>query len=101
MSKSMFFSHVQMFSCLPGLNQYKVLYTVKPVQKGHSKRDKTKILMTNGNLMKVESIAECSKGPFCNTFDLHEAIISLDNQFLVFLKMAILHTFYCMPNILL
>ena len=24
--------------------------------------DKTKVLMTNGSLMKVESIAECSKG---------------------------------------
>ena len=31
-----------------------------------------KILMTNGCLMKVESIAECSPlGAFCNTFDLH------------------------------
>ena len=34
--------------------------TVKPVLIGHSKIDKTKILMTNGSLMKVESIAECS-----------------------------------------
>ena len=24
--------------------------------------DKTKVLMTNGSLMKVENIAECSKG---------------------------------------
>ena len=32
----------------------------------HSKIDKAKILMTEGSLMKVESIAE-----FCNTFDLH------------------------------
>ena len=39
--------------------------TVKPVLSSHSKIDKTKILMTNGSLMKVESIAEC------NTFDLH------------------------------
>ena len=45
--------------------------TVKPVLSGHSKIDKTKILMTNGSLMKVESIAECSLGAFCNTFDLH------------------------------
>ena len=45
--------------------------TVKPVLSGHSKLDKTKILMTNGSLMKVESIAECSLGAFCNTFDLH------------------------------
>ena len=36
------------------------LYTVKPVKSNHSKKDKTKILMTNGSLKKVESIAECS-----------------------------------------
>ena len=45
--------------------------TVKPVLSGHSKIDKTKVLMTNGSLMKVESIAESSKRAFCNTFDLH------------------------------
>ena len=33
--------------------------TVKPVLSGHSKTDKTLFLMTNGSLMKVESIAEC------------------------------------------
>ena len=48
-----------------------ILYTVKPVLGGHSKTDKTKVLKTNGNLMKVESIAECSLGALCNTFDLH------------------------------
>ena len=32
------------------------------------KIDKTKILKTNGSLMKVESIAECSLGAFCNIF---------------------------------
>ena len=59
--------------------------TVKPVLSGHSKVDKTKILiMTDGSLMKVVSIAECSLGAFCNTFDLHETIIGLENQFLVF-----------------
>ena len=45
--------------------------TVEPVLSGHSNIDKTKILMTNCSLMKVESIAECSLGAFCNTFDLH------------------------------
>ena len=46
--------------------------TVKPVLRGHLKIDKTKVLMENGSLMKVESIAECSpNGAFCNTFDLH------------------------------
>ena len=39
--------------------------TVRPVLSCHLKIDKTKILMTNDSLMKVESIAEC------NTFDLH------------------------------
>ena len=34
--------------------------TAKPVLRGHSKIDKTKILMTNGSLMKVKSIAEWS-----------------------------------------
>ena len=45
--------------------------TVKPVLSGHSKIDKTKVLKTNNSLMKVDSIAECSLGAFCNTFDLH------------------------------
>ena len=43
------------------------LSTVKPVLRGHSNLDKTKLSMTNGSLMKVESIAEA----FCKTFDLH------------------------------
>ena len=42
------------------LASYTVLCTVKPVLSGHSKIDKTKILMTNGSLMQVESIAESS-----------------------------------------
>ena len=42
--------------------------TVKPVLSGHSKIDKTKILMKNGSLMKVESIAECSKGSILQYF---------------------------------
>ena len=35
-------------------------YTVELVLSGHSKLHKTKILMANGSLMKVKSIAECS-----------------------------------------
>ena len=46
------------------------LFTVKPVLSGHSKIDKTNVLKTNDSLMKVESIAECFFGAFCNTFDL-------------------------------
>ena len=34
------------------------------------RRGITKVLKTNGSLMQVECIAECS-GAFCNTFDLH------------------------------
>ena len=41
--------------------------TVKPALSGLLEIDEIKILMTNGSLMKVESIA----GAFCNTFDLH------------------------------
>ena len=48
-----------------------VYSTEKPVLSSHSKIDKTKVLKTNGSLMKVESIAECSHRAFCNTFDLH------------------------------
>ena len=53
--------------------------------------DKTKILMTYGSLMKVKSIAE-----FRNTFDLHHAIIGLEKQFSVFLRVAVLsYRVYC------
>ena len=45
--------------------------TVTSVLSNHSKIGKTKVLKTNGSLMKVESIAECSFGAFINTFDLH------------------------------
>ena len=51
--------------------------------------------MTTGSLMQVKSIAECSLGLFCNTFDLHKVKIDLENHFLVFLRVAILHRFYC------
>ena len=49
-----------------------VIIIVKPVQNGHSKIMKTKVSMTTGNLMKIESIAENAPfGAFCNIFDLH------------------------------
>ena len=46
-------------------------FTVKLILRSHSIIDKPKVLKTNGSLMKVESIAECSLGAFCNIFDLH------------------------------
>ena len=45
--------------------------TVKPVLSDHSKIDETKVLKTCGSLVQVQSIAECSVGAFCTTFDLH------------------------------
>ena len=48
--------------------------------------------------MQIESIAECSLGAFCNTFDLHYLKISLDktNNFMSVvegpLKKALLYT---------
>ena len=45
------------------------------------KNRQTKVLKTNGSVMKVEKFAECSLGAFCNTFDLHLGIIGLENQF--------------------
>ena len=57
---------------------------VKPVLSSHSKKDKTKVLKADCSLVQVKSIAKCSLGVFCNTFDLHKVIIGLENQFLVF-----------------
>ena len=48
-----------------------VLGTVKPVLNNHSKVDKTNIVMKNGRLMKVKSIAECSHWSILQYFDLH------------------------------
>ena len=45
----------------------------KTCLKHHSKIYKTKVLRTNGSLMKVKSIAEA----FCNSFDLQQAIVGL------------------------
>ena len=48
------------------ISAFKQDNTVKPVLSGHSKIDKTNVLMTNSSLMKDKSIAECS-----DSFDLH------------------------------
>ena len=34
-------------------------------------------------------------GAFCKTFGLHSAIIGLENQFSVLLRVAVLHMFHC------
>ena len=68
---------------------------MKPVLSSHSKIDKTNVLKTNGSLMEVISIAECSLGAFCNTFDLHFVIIGLENQFRSSFCVAASDRFYC------
>ena len=50
--------------------------------------------MTNCSLMKVEKFAECS--PLI--FDLYKAIIDLEKQFSVFLRVTDLHRFYSTAN---
>ena len=45
--------------------------TVKPVVNSHSKRTPKLVFNTDYHLMQVTSIAECSKGAFCNTFYLY------------------------------
>ena len=46
------------------IEKYILLYSVNLVLSGHSNIDKTKIIKTNGSLMKVKSIAECSFGAY-------------------------------------
>ena len=62
------------------------------------KKDKTKILMTNGSLMKVERIAECSlpleHSAILLTCMTHYAIFGLTNQFSVVFRVAVLLEFY-------
>ena len=54
-----------------------------------SKIGKTKVLMTCGSLMKVESIAECSFVAFCNISDLHEALMGLESRFWSSFRVAV------------
>ena len=50
--------------------------------------------MEHGSLMQVKVLQNAPLGAFCNTFDLHLAIIGLENKFLVYLRVAILDRFY-------
>ena len=60
-------------------SKYEFRHSVKPVLSGHIKIGKANILNTDGSLMQVDCI-----GAFCNTVDLHKAIIGIENQSLVF-----------------
>ena len=58
LSKTMLLQKTKIFNqCM---TKPTLFHTVKSVLNGHSKIDKTHILMTKGSLMKVKSIAECS-----------------------------------------
>ena len=59
------------------------------VKHSTTERIKTRILLMISSLMKVESI-----GAFYYTFDLHYAIIGLETQFSVFLRVAALTMFF-------
>ena len=48
---------------------------IKTCVNSHSQKDQKLVFKTNNHLMQVKSIAECSRGAFCNTFDLHSATI--------------------------
>ena len=61
--------------------------------------DKTKILVTNGSLMQDESIAECSKGSILQYFRPALSNIDHENQFSIFLSVAVLHRFYCTASV--
>ena len=67
----MCFNFIKKRILLENIETVSLKYTVKAVLSVHSKIDKTKVLKTNGSLMKVECIAKCSLGAFCNTFDLY------------------------------
>ena len=75
--------------CCLYITRFVFQHTVKPVLSGHLKIDKQQ-LRENSSLMKVKSIAECSTGAFCNTYDLHLAIIGTEKQFLVFFLSGLL-----------
>ena len=47
---------------------YSKTYFKRPLKNRQNKDFKDR---TGGSLVQVESIAECSRGAFCNTFDLH------------------------------
>ena len=75
-------------------HMYSKTYVKRPL-----KDRQNKDLNDNWLLMKVKSIAKVLQnaplGAFCNTFDLHSATIGLENKFLIFLRVAALHRFYC------
>ena len=78
------------------------MYTVysKTCENGHSKIDKIKILTKNGSLVRAKVFLNAPHVAFCNTSDLHEGIIGLENQFWVFFSGGRLKFFLTFNNLL-
>ena len=96
--KAAFFLHFLFHIFRPTFD--KLNCTVKTVLSGHSKMDKTKISMTNGSLMKVKSIAECS--PWSNLQYFWPALSynwSWKQIFGLFFRVAVLEWFYCIQHL--
>ena len=51
-------------------HQLQINNTLNPILSSHSKEDRF-VFKSGNRFMQVKSIAECSGGAFCNTFDLH------------------------------
>ena len=50
---------------------------------------------TKERRMVAKFMSKVLQNAFCNAFGLHKAITSLETQFLVFLRVAVLHRVYC------
>ena len=63
-----------------------LIYSETCLKRSLKKNDKTKILMTNGSLMKVKSIAECSRSIYeiesNNKFKPWDLVCSISNRLL-------------------
>ena len=63
-----------------------IVYSKACLKRPLNKRHKVVcFIKTDFRIMQVKSIAECSNGAFCNTFDLHLALICLNDLCCVYL----------------
>ena len=69
-------ANLDMSRGVPTCMQVRMCVYLDTASIGHSKMDNNPVLMTNGSLMKLESITECSPRSVLYTFDLH----SIDNR---------------------
>ena len=71
------------------------MHTVQSVLNGHSKKRQSKGLNDKWKLNEGQKYCRMRQGEhsplvaFCNTFDLQLAIIGLENQFSVFLRVVV------------